>query len=342
MTYSRPTHPYPTAGDSPSEAAAAEPAPTPLGAPLPDAGANRLISDISKIMRQYKGYLTLQRGLAENTAQAYRDDVDKLLAYLIDEQIALRNVTYEILENFVAALYDLGIAAASRKRVICGVRSFFHFLKIENYIDRDPSVLLETPRLGLHLPEVLTVEEIDAMIDAIDTTTPEAERNRAIIETLYSCGLRVSELINLEINNFSAEEGYIVVNGKGNKQRMVPVSDVAVECITNYINGSRGATGIYPGDENIVFLNRRGRRLTRQMIFIIIRRLALAADIRKTISPHTLRHSFATHLLEGGANLRAIQSMLGHENISTTEIYIHIDKSRLRAEILAHHPRNKR
>ena len=302
----------------------------------------RAITDISRILREYKGYLTLQRGLSANTARAYRDDVDKLISYLLDERISLRQVTYDVLEHFVAVLHDLGISPTSRKRIISGVRSFFHFLKIENYIEADPSELLETPRLGQHLPAVLTVNEIDALIDAIDPQSAEAERNRAIIETLYGCGLRVSELINLEISNISDNEEYLVVNGKGNKQRMVPVSPVAISCIENYMQGSRGATGIFPGDENILFLNRRGKRMTRQMVFIIIRRLAEAAGITKTISPHTLRHSFATHLLEGGANLRAIQSMLGHVNISTTEIYIHIDRSRLRAEILAHHPRNRR
>lgn len=300
----------------------------------------RNINDVTNLLRDFKGYLTLQRGLAENTAQAYRDDVDKLLAYLIDESIALRNVTLENLEHFVAVLFDLGIAVASRKRVICGIRSFFHFLKIENYIDSDPSELLETPHLGQRLPEVLTISEIDAIIDEIDMSSAQGDRNRAIIETLYSCGLRVSELINLEITNLSADEEYIIVNGKGNKQRMVPVSPVAVECIKTYMAGSRGNCPIAPGNENYIFLNRRGKKMTRQMVFIIIRQLAELAGIRKKISPHTLRHSFATHLLEGGANLRAIQSMLGHESIATTEVYIHIDRTRLRNEILAHHPRN--
>ncbi|MDE5941819.1 MAG: tyrosine recombinase XerD, partial [Muribaculaceae bacterium] len=302
----------------------------------------RPINDISRILREFNGYLTLQRGLSAHTAQAYRDDVDKLISYLLDERVPLRDVGYETLENFVAVLFDLGIAPASRKRVICGIRSFFHFLKTENYIETDPSVLIETPRLGQHLPSVLTVDEVDALINEIDPQFPMADRNRAIMETLYGCGLRVSELINLEISNLSADEGYIIVNGKGNRQRMVPVSPVAIACIKAYMAGSRGNVPVAPGNENYIFLNRRGKKMTRQMVFIIIRQLAELAGIRKKISPHTMRHSFATHLLEGGANLRAIQSMLGHENISTPEIYIHIDRSRLRSEILARRPRHIR
>ena len=318
------------------------PPPFPLYPAIENMSEQRPINDISRILREFNGYLTLQRGLSANTAQAYRDDVDKLISYLLDERVPLRDVGYETLENFVAVLFDLGIAPASRKRVICGIRSFFHFLKTENYIETDPSVLIETPRLGQHLPSVLTVDEVDALINEIDPQFPMADRNRAIMETLYGCGLRVSELINLEISNLSADEEYIIVNGKGNRQRMVPVSPVAIACIKAYMAGSRGNVPVAPGNENYIFLNRRGKKMTRQMVFIIIRQLAELAGIRKKISPHTMRHSFATHLLEGGANLRAIQSMLGHENISTTEIYIHIDRSRLRSEILAHHPRNIR
>lgn len=318
------------------------PPPFPLYPAIENMSEQRPINDISRILREFNGYLTLQRGLSANTAQAYRDDVDKLISYLLDERVPLRDVGYETLENFVAVLFDLGIAPASRKRVICGIRSFFHFLKTENYIETDPSVLIETPRLGQHLPSVLTVDEVDALINEIDPQFPMADRNRAIMETLYGCGLRVSELINLEISNLSTDEEYIIVNGKGNRQRMVPVSPVAIACIKAYMAGSRGNVPVAPGNENYIFLNRRGKKMTRQMVFIIIRQLAELAGIRKKISPHTMRHSFATHLLEGGANLRAIQSMLGHENISTTEIYIHIDRSRLRSEILAHHPRNIR
>lgn len=300
----------------------------------------RQIPDIPALLREFKGYLTLQRGLSANTVQSYMFDVEKLVGYLSDEGTPLREVNYDVLQNFVAALYDLGIAEASRKRVVSGTKAFFHFLKTENFIEQDPSVLLETPRLGRHLPEVLSLDEIDSLINAIDPDTAEAERNRAIIETLYGCGLRVSELVNLEITRVNLDEEYLVVHGKGNKERMVPMSPVSIACIRGYLNGSRRELKIDRGEENTLFLNRRGHRLTRQMIFTLIQRLADAAGITRKVSPHTLRHSFATHLLEGGANLRAIQQMLGHESIATTEIYIHLDTTRLRQEILAHHPRN--
>lgn len=300
----------------------------------------RAITDTAALLREFRGFLLLQRGLSSNTADAYHNDVKKLIDYLSEEAIPIRNVTYENLQTFAAALFDLGIAVTSRKRVLCGIKTFYKFLRSAGYTDNNPAELLETPKLGRTLPEVLSIEEIDDIINAIDPNSAEAERNHAIIETLYGCGLRVSELINLEISRYSPDDEYIVVKGKGNKERMVPVSPVAVQCINNYLQGSRGDVTAKPGDENIIFLNRRGARLTRQMIFIMLRRLAEAAGIRKTISPHTLRHSFATHLLEGGANLRAIQQMLGHESITTTEIYIHIDTSRLRSEILTHHPRN--
>lgn len=300
----------------------------------------RGIHDIDAICREFRGYLALQRGFSPHTLDAYIRDVNKLLAYLSDEGVALRDTDYGILQNFAAAIYDLGIAAASRKRVLCGIKTFFKFLKSAGYTDNDPSMLLETPRLGRALPDVLSVEEIDMIINAIDPATAEAERNRAIIETLYGCGLRVSELVDLEITRVALDDEYIIVRGKGNKERMVPMSPVAAGCIRNYIEGSRGDIVVKPEAANILFLNRRGNRLTRQMVFIMLRRLAEAADIHKKISPHTLRHSFATHLLEGGANLRAIQQMLGHESISTTEIYLHTDNTRLREEILLHHPRN--
>ena len=218
---------------------------------------------------------------------------------------------------------------------------FFKYLRTEGYIERNPAKLIETPQLGRHLPEVLTVDEIDAMIEAVDMSKPEGQRNRAIIETLYSCGLRVSELVNLRLSNVYAEEGYIVVIGKGDKQRLVPISDTALDEIAKYVEYTRSYLTIKHGDEDILFLNRRGGRLTRVMIFYIIKELCELAGIKKMVSPHTLRHSFATHLLEGGANLRAIQNMLGHESITTTEIYVHIDRSFLREEILLYHPRNK-
>lgn len=271
-------------------------------------------------------------------------DVDKLLGWLSEGRaegpLPLREVEYLTLQEFMAQVHDLGIALRSQARLVSGIKQFFRYLRLEGYIDTDPSELLEAPRLGVHLPEVLSVEEIDAMVEAIDLSTPEGVRNRAIIETLYGCGLRVSELVNLEISKVYLGEQYLIVDGKGNKQRLVPMSEVAVERILEYMREARSHIEVKPGEENILFLNRRGARLTRQMIFTVIRRLALGADIRKKISPHTLRHSFATHLLEGGANLRAIQQMLGHESISTTEIYLHLNRTTLREQILLHHPRN--
>lgn len=302
----------------------------------------RGINDIEALELEFQGYLKLQRGFSSNTAEAYRNDLNKLLAYLSECGISLRDTDYAILQNFAADLYDMGIAATSRKRVLCGIKTFFKFLKSAGYTDNDPSQLLETPRLGRMLPDILSVEEIDRLVEAIDPTSSEGERNRAMIETLYGCGLRVSELVSLEITRVSLDEEYMIVRGKGDKERMVPMSPVSAECIRSYLNGSRGNIPVKPEAENILFLNRRGGKLTRQMVFIILKRLAEAANINKNISPHTLRHSFATHLLEGGANLRAIQQMLGHESISTTEIYLHTDNTRLREEILLHHPRNIR
>ena len=302
----------------------------------------RQIPDIETLLREYNGYLRLQRGLSANTAEAYRRDVEKLTAWLAAEHTPLREVTYPALEQFTAALFELGIAETTRKRIVSGIKSFFHFLRISDFIAEDPSLLLETPRPGLHLPEVLTLSEIDALIAAIDPDSAEADRNRAIMETLYGCGLRVSELTNLEIGRINFAEGFITVLGKGSKERIVPMSPVAADRIQEYLHGSRTEVKIKPGEEGILFLNRRGHRLTRQMIFTIVRRLAEAAGVTKTISPHTMRHSFATHLLEGGANLLSIQQMLGHESVATTEIYIHLDTSHLREEILLHHPRNLR
>lgn len=300
----------------------------------------RDVKDTGRLIAEYRAYLTLQKGLADNSSEAYSDDVRKLAGFLESEGIALPDVSYEDLQAFVAALHDLGIGVTSQSRIISGIKSFFHYLRLEGYIETDPSLLLRKPRLGTRLPEVLTVDEIDALIAAIPDPAGTGLRNRAIIETLYGCGLRVSELVNLELSKVYLKEHYLVVTGKGSKERMVPMSEISADLITVYVAGQRGDVVVRRGEENIVFLNNRGSRLTRQMIFTIIRRLALAAGITKTISPHTLRHSFATHLLEGGANLRAIQQMLGHESIATTEIYLNIDRSHLRSEILAHHPRN--
>ena len=303
--------------------------------------AERKITDISNLLDQFSAYLMLERGLSDNTRAAYLADTGRLLSYLSDEGVSLRDVTLDTLQNFVATLYDLGIASRSQARIIAGVRSFFKFLRMEGFLDGDPSALLEIPRIGRRLPEVLTVREIDNMIAAIDMSSPEGQRNRAIIETLYGCGMRVSELVNLELSKVYFDEQFVVVTGKGDKERIVPISDVALNEIRKYITEDRSRLNIKSGEDHILFLNRRGHRLTRVMVFYIVKRLAELAGVRKVISPHTLRHSFATHLLEGGANLRAIQHMLGHESIATTEIYIHIDRSKLRDEILRCHPRNR-
>lgn len=299
-------------------------------------------NELDRLINGFKAYLKLERGLSDNTSIGYSNDVRKLYDFIESENIELKQVTLEMLHSFVAQLHDLGISPRSQARIISGIKSFFKYLKLEGYVEEDPSVMLETPLLGTHLPEILSVEEIDAMIDSIDLSKPDGQRNRAIIETLYGCGLRVSELINLEISKLYLDEGYVVIRGKGSKERLVPISEVAQEQILLYINEQRSMQTIKRGDDNILFLNKRGGRLSRVMIFYIIKRLAELAGIRRQVSPHTLRHSFATHLLEGGANLRAIQQMLGHESISTTEIYIHIDRTRLREEILTHHPRNRK
>lgn len=298
----------------------------------------RVISDIEKVLDGYAVYIGLERGLSQNTVIGYRFDIEKFINYLKDSGTALRDVTLPILQQFVADMHDVGISPRSQARIVSGLKSFFKYLVMAGYTEENPSIMLETPNIGLHLPEVLTLEEIDRLENEIDTSTTEGVRNYAIIETLYGCGLRVSELVNLEISRVFLKDKYLIVNGKGSKERIVPMSDMVIDLISDYLK-VRGEV-IKPGEENVLYLSRRGTRLTRQMIFTIIKRLATQAGIKKTISPHTLRHSFATHLLEGGANLRAIQQMLGHETIATTEIYLHIDSTRLKEEILLHHPRN--
>ena len=292
-------------------------------------------------LRQYQRYLKLQKGFTANTLEAYLRDVQKLLAYLKDEQKDPAEVTIDDLEHFSASLHDLGIAPSSHARILCGVRSFYRFLLLDGWIDNDPAELLEAPKQGEHLPEYLTTAEVDRLEAAIDLTKAEGHRNRAIIEVLFSCGLRVSELVNLPMSNLYLDEGFIRVTGKGRKERLVPISPRAVKELNLWF-ADRCHMTVKPGNEDYVFLNRRGARLTRTMILIMIKRTAEEAGIKKTISPHTLRHSFATALLEGGADLRAIQAMLGHESIGTTEIYTHIDTTTLREEILQHHPRNIR
>ena len=302
----------------------------------------RPLPDFPKLREFYTAFLRLQKGLSPQTVEAYGFDLDKLMNYLETEGIGFTEVTYAELQSFLAELHDLGISPTSQSRIVSGIKSFFHFLKMETFIEEDPTILLQTPRTGRKLPEVLTVEEIDSMISCINIDDPLGRRNRAIIETLYGCGLRVSELVDLQLSQLFLDEGYITVRGKGEKERIVPISPLATRLIAEYVATDRSDVKPKPGDENTLFLNRRGKRLTRQMVFMIIRDLAALAGIRKTISPHTLRHSFATHLLEGGANLRAIQQMLGHESIATTEIYLPLDRTALRAQILQHHPRNQR
>ena len=299
----------------------------------------RDILDIKRILDDYDAYLSVEKGMSENTRAAYRRDIGKLHSWLSSGGISLRDVTIDTLRQFIGDLHDVGIAERSQARIVSGLRSYFSFLSIEDYLNPNPAELLEQPRTGLHLPEVLTQEEIDDMIAAIDPDKAEAQRDRAIIETLYGCGLRVSELINLEISKIYGQEGYLIVRGKGNKERMVPMSEVSLNEIGDYLL-ERAHMDVKPDSRDSLFLNRRGGRLTRNRIFQIVKDLAAAAGIRKTISPHTLRHSFATHLLEGGANLRAIQQMLGHESIATTQIYIHLDRTTLRNDILTYHPRN--
>ncbi|MBR6283641.1 MAG: site-specific tyrosine recombinase XerD [Muribaculaceae bacterium] len=298
--------------------------------------------DLAQVKRRYLAYLKVERVLSPNTATAYADDVDKLTRYLAAAGVGVEQATHNDLEQFVCTLHDVGIQPRSQARIISGVKSFYRFLKLEGYIEVNPSRLLQAPRLGRHLPEVLTVEEIDTMIACIDMSKPEGQRNRAIIETLYGCGLRVSKLVGLKMSQVFADDEFVIVEGKGSKQRAVPISPVALEQIALYVEQTRSHQVVKRGSEDILFLNRRGAMLTRVMVFYIIKELAALAGVRKTVSPHTLRHSFATHLLEGGANLRAIQQMLGHESIATTEIYVHIDRSHLRQEILDHHPRNRR
>ncbi|MBO4985580.1 MAG: site-specific tyrosine recombinase XerD [Bacteroides sp.] len=292
------------------------------------------------VLRKYAQYLKLEKALSVNTQDAYLGDLEKLLNFLLTEGLNIWDVTLDDLEHFSAGLHDIGIHPRSQARILSGVKSFFHFMVMAEYRDDNPAELLESPKIGFKIPEVLTVQEIDDILDAIDLSTNEGHRNRAIIETLYSCGLRVSELCNLKLSDLYLDESFIKVEGKGDKQRLVPISPRAIKEITTWMSIRNTTWRIKPGCEDFLFLARWGNSLSRIMIFNLIKSLAEKAGIRKSISPHTFRHSFATHLLEGGANLRAIQSMLGHESIATTEIYTHIDRSMLRSEIINHHPRN--
>ena len=291
------------------------------------------------IISEYRQYLRLERALSENTIEAYITDLGKLLTFLTHEHMDILDVTLEDLQRFLAGLHDIGIHPRSQARMVSGIKSFYRFLLMADYIKADPCELLEGPKIGFRLPEVLSLEEIDLIINAVDMSKDEGQRNRAMLETLYSCGLRVSELCELKLSDLYFKEGFIKVTGKGNKQRLVPISKRAIKEITYWLD-ERCHRRIKPGCEDYVFLARWGNRISRIMVFHLIKELADKAGIKKSISPHTFRHSFATHLLEGGANLRAIQCMLGHESIATTEIYTHIDRDMLRSEIIEHHPRN--
>lgn len=291
------------------------------------------------IIHKYIRYMKLQRNYSGNTLEAYILDINKLLKFLKDNGISPEAAKLSDIQCFAASLHDIGISPRSQCRILSGVRAFYKYLYLDGYIKDDPTELLESPKLGDHLPEVLTTEEVDRLEQAIDLSKWEGQRNKAIIEVLFSCGLRVSELVNLKMSALYLDEQFVRIMGKGNKERLVPISENAIKQL-KYWFIDRSHMNIKPGEEDSVFLNRRGAHLTRTMILIMIKRLGAEAGIQKTISPHTLRHSFATALLEGGADLRAIQSMLGHESIGTTEIYTHIDTHTLREEILNHHPRN--
>lgn len=304
---------------------------------------NKTPKDTNKvILEKYKQYLVFEKSLSPNTLDAYVRDVQKLFDYLEDEGKSPLDATLADLEAFSASLNDIGIHPRSQARILSGIRSFYYYLVLDDRIESNPTELLESPKIGEKLPEVLSVEEIDKIIDSIDISSKEGIRNRAIIETLYSCGLRVSELCNLKLSDMFLKERFIRVEGKGSKQRLVPISRSAINEIELYLK-ERSNIEIKPGYEDYLFVSSlRKKKLSRIMVFHIVKELTEAAGIKKNISPHTFRHSFATHLLENGANLRVIQTMLGHENIGTTEIYTHIDANRLRNEIIEHHPRNKR
>ena len=295
----------------------------------------------NNLITAFHTHLLLGKSLSTNSIDAYMSDLDKLMRFLSEENKKPEDVTLNDLQQLIAQLYDLEIHARSIARIISGIKSFYKFLVLEDYMQNDPTELLESPKIGFKLPGVLTVEEINGIISTIDLSLPEGRRNRAILETLYSCGLRVSELTTLRFSDMYLDEGFIRVLGKGSKQRLVPISSVAVKEIQLYLI-DRHLIKVKKGHEDILFLSKRGTSLSRIMIFHIIKQQANAAGIKQTVSPHTFRHSFATHLLEGGANLRAIQQMLGHEKITTTEIYTHLDRDFLRSEILEYHPRNKK
>lgn len=288
----------------------------------------------------FKAYLQLERSLSKNSIEAYLNDIEKLMHYLDSKQISIKNATLDDLSGFIHTLHQLGLEARSQARIISGIRAYFKYLLLEKIIEHDPSQLLDLPKLSRKLPEVLNIDEINTIISSVDLSQPEGERNKSIIETLYSCGLRVSELVDLKISNLFLKDGFIRVIGKGDKERFVPIGRSAINAIEQYLNYSRVHLNIIKGHEDFVFLNRRGKKLSRQMVFLMLKKQAQLCGIQKTISPHTFRHSFATHLIDGGADLRVIQEMLGHASITTTEIYTHLDRQYLRDTIIQFHPRN--
>jgi len=290
---------------------------------------------------EYHLYLKLEKGLSPNSVDAYERDLSKLVHYLKEAGIEPENATFDVLRDFVIEIANTGIHPRSQARILSGIKSYYHFLVYKNKIETDPTELLESPKIGLYLPEVLTVDEIDAIVQCIDLSQPLGQRNKAIIETLYGSGLRVSELISLQLSRMNIDEGYMLVEGKGSKQRLVPLSPTAITQISNWLI-DRNLMQVKKGNEDFLFLSKRGTKLTRAMIFEIVKNLTELAGIRKKVSPHTFRHSFATHLLENGANLRAIQQLLGHESITTTELYTHIDVKMLRNTIMEFHPLNKK
>lgn len=290
----------------------------------------------------FESFLRLEKNLSQNSIAAYINDINKLMAFL-DENFKKLNpekVRLNHLKSFIEDINNRGVSPRTQARTISGIKSFFKYLLMEGKINSDPTTLLESPKIGRKLPDVLTMEEIDTIIDGVDLNKPEGQRNKAMLETLYSCGLRVSELVNLKVTNLFFEQGYVKVDGKSDKERLVPVSSKAIEEITKYLQGYRKTLKISPESENVLFLNRRGKKLSRVMIFTIIKNLAEKVGLNKKISPHTFRHSFATHLISGGADLRAVQEMLGHESILTTEIYTHLDRDYLKNTITHFHPRS--
>lgn len=289
---------------------------------------------------KYYSFLKFERNFTDNSIEAYISDIGKLQSFARQKGLELEELTMPDIEEFICILHEVGISPKSQKRILSGIKSFYKFLRLEKVLDQNPAALIESPKIGEHLPVVLTLPEVNRLIVAPDVSTPEGQRNRAILETLYSCGLRVSELVDLRISNIYRQEGFVMVNGKGRKQRIVPIAPSALQEIDSYFY-FRNEMEVKTGAEDIVFLNRFGGRLSRIMVFKIIKRYCMEAGVAKEVSPHTFRHTFATHLLEGGANLRAIQMMLGHERITTTEIYSQVDRQFLREEILTYHPRNK-